>query len=363
MTDPPAVPPPPRPRPAHLPRRPLDLALQGGGAHGAYTWGVLDRLLEDERIEISGISGTSAGAMNAVALADGLMRGGRSGAREALQRFWHRIAMTSPFGALQAGPWAPMFDPVSPWLAPMQAHTDWLGRLYTPQQLNPLDLNPLRDILAAEIDFESVRRCDKTRLYIAATHVRSGRLHVFQQRDLTADKVLASACLPLIFRAIEIDGEAYWDGGYSGNPSLLPLLKDGGADDLLLVPTNPIRRESVPTTMREILDRVDEITFNASLLKEMRSIALLKQMIADEGDVGRRWRQPLFAYAAVLRVHRLDADADLSALGPASNLNTGWAFLQQLHDIGHRVADDWLQRNYKHLGRRSTIDLAREYLE
>jgi NTE family protein len=335
---------------------PIDLALQGGGSHGAYTWGVLDRLLDEERIEIAGVSGTSAGAMNAVVLAAGLMEGGRRGAQAALRRFWVRVAQASPFAALRGGPFGSLFDPQHPWMAPLQWYGDWVSRAYSPYQLNPLNLNPLRDILAETIDFDRVRACHKTRLYIAATHVRSGELRIFDQHELSADVVLASACLPLLFQAVEIEGEAYWDGGFAGNPSLLPLITDSPADDLLLVPINPSLRAEVPTQARDILDRINEVTFNASLLKELRSITLLKQMLERNPRPGDTPRDPLFERVAALRVHRLDGDAELAPLGAGSKLRTDLPFLEQLHAIGHRTADAWLQEHARDLGRRATFD-------
>jgi NTE family protein len=341
-------------------RRQIDLALQGGGSHGAFTWGVLDRLLEDERLEIAGISGTSAGAMNAVALAAGLMEGGRIGAREALRRFWTVVAAASPFNRLPAAPFEALYGADNPWLAPLQVYAQWLGQVYSPYQFNPLNLNPLRDILARQIDFERVRRCSKTRLFIAATQVRSGELRLFEQDELTADMVLASACLPLLFQAVEIDGEAYWDGGYAGNPSLLPLISETAADDLLLVPINPRERHAVPTTARDILDRVNEVTFNASLLKELRTVALLKQLTGGETPPAM---SPLFQRIDALRVHRIAADEALAAFGAQSKLDTRWSFLQQLHAIGRDAADRWLALNFKHLGQRSSVDLARECLD
>jgi len=336
--------------------RQIDLALQGGGSHGAYTWGVLDRLLDEEGIEIAGVSGTSAGAMNAVVLAAGLMDGGRRGAQAALRRFWVRVAQASPFGAVRGGPLGHLFDPKHPWMAPLQWYGDWLSRAYSPYQLNPLNLNPLRDILADAIDFDQVRACDKTRLFIAATHVRSGDLRIFDQHELSADVVLASACLPLLFQAVEINGEAYWDGGYAGNPSLLPLVTDTPADDLLLVPINPSLRAEVPTQARDILDRINEVTFNASLLKELRSIALLKQVLARTVHPGQAWPDPMLARVAALRVHRLDGDAELAPLGAGSKLRTDLPFLEQLHAIGWRTADAWLVAHAGDLGRRATFD-------
>jgi NTE family protein len=352
----------PRPRPPQ--RRQIDLALQGGGSHGAFTWGVLDRLLEDERLEIAGISGTSAGAMNAVALAAGLMEGGRVGARQALRRFWTAVAAASPFNRLPSGPfdalYGPLFGPGTPWLTPLQWYAAWAGQVVSPYQINPLNLNPLREILAEQIDFDRVRHCSKTRLFIAATQVRTGELRIFEQPELTEDMVLASACLPLLFQAMQIGGEPYWDGGYAGNPSLLPLIGGTPADDLLLVPINPRQRDAVPTTARDILDRVNEVTFNASLLKELRTVALLKQLTGGEAPAAL---SPLFQRIDALRVHRIAADEALAAFGAQSKLDTRWSFLQQLHAIGRAAADRWLARHFKDLGQRSSVDLARECLD
>ena len=232
----------------------IDLALQGGGSHGAFTWGVLDRLLDDASLEIAAISGTSAGAMNAVALAAGLMEGGREGAQRVLRRFWQRVAEASPFHHLENNPFNALLGSHTPWmqalLAPWQQAAQLAVSPYSPYQLNPLNLNPLRDILDQTVDFERVRACHRTQLFIAATHVATGELRVFRQDELTADMVLASACLPLLFQAVEIGGEAYWDGGYAGNPTLMPLISETDADDLLLVPINPSRRDAVRHTAR-----------------------------------------------------------------------------------------------------------------
>jgi len=365
------------------------LALQGGGAHGAFTWGVLDRLLEEHSLVLAGVSGTSAGAMNAVALASGLMEGGREGARATLRRLWERVGAMGrwpdggPPGVEAAGAVAlPPGWPPAPWLAPARAWaelwtspsqawargvqtwwSDAVGRTYSPYQLNPLNLNPLRDMLAQTIDFDGVRRCDKLQLFISATHVKSGRLRIFRQRELSADVVLASACLPLVFQAVEIDGEAYWDGGFAGNPSLLPLITESPADDLLLVQINPNQRESVPTTARDILDRMNEVTFNTSLLKELRSIALLKQLIEAEGRPGHHYREATFQRVEALRVHRIDGGGRLAELGASSKTDTRWSFLSRLHGMGREAAERWLHEHGSDLGRRSTIDLGREFLD
>jgi NTE family protein len=339
----------------------IDLALQGGGSHGAFTWGVLDRLLEDQRFEIAGVSGASAGAMNAVALAAGLMAGGREGARTALRRFWHRVADASPFSQLQDSPLGALFGPDNPWLkpwvAPLQQFGQYLGSQLSPYQLNPLNLNPLRDILADTIDFEAVRACDRTQLFIAATQVATGELRIFRQEEITADMVLASACLPLLFQAVEIGGEAYWDGGYAGNPALLPLIAETDADDLLLVQINPSRRDTLPTTAEGIMDRAGEVTFNASLLKELRTIGLIKEVLADAGRPDCAYRRPLFRRIDDMRLHRLDAGAELAPFTASSKTQTNRAFLQQLHDIGHQAADAWLAEHGQHLGHRATFIL------
>jgi NTE family protein len=370
-------------------RLPIDLALQGGGAHGAFTWGVLDRLLEERAIVLAGISGTSAGAMNAVALASGLMEGGRDGARAALRRLWERVGRMEPWHDGLLAPGSPSLagdvdgaGPFAPWAAPAQAWSQfwaapsvaWMrgmqvwwaeavGRTWSPYELNPLNLNPLRDLLARTVDFDAVRRCDKLHLFVSATHVRSGRLRIFRQRELSADVVLASACLPLLFRAVEIDGQAYWDGGYAGNPSLLPLITESPADDLLLVQINPQMREAVPRTARDILDRINEVTFNTSLLKELRSISLMKQLISAEGRPGHHYREPTFQRIEALRVHRIDGGERLAGLGASSMTNTRWHFLSHLHGLGRATTEQWLREHGGDLGRRSSVELGKELRE
>jgi NTE family protein len=346
-------------------RQRIDLALQGGGSHGAFTWGVLDRLLEEEWLEIAGVSGTSAGAMNAVALAAGLMEGGRIGAQAALRRFWERVADASPFAALDDNPIAAMFGPgnpwLQPWIAPWQQVAKALGSQFSPYQLNPLNLNPLREILEDTVNFDRVRACNRTQLFIAATHVATGELRVFDQDELTADMVLASACLPLLFQAVEIGGEAYWDGGYAGNPTLMPLISETDADDLLLVQINPSRRDDVPTQASDILDRANEVTFNASLLKELRTIALIKELLEDAGRPDSCYQRPLFRRIDDLRLHRLDADDELAQFGASSKLQTGRSFLLQLHTLGRRAAHEWLLAHGKDIGKRTTSELPATY--
>ncbi len=348
------------PRPASGPVREIDLALQGGGAHGAFTWGVLDRLLEDERIGLSGISGTSAGAMNAVALASGWAQGGRSAAREALRTFWSEVAAAArranPFDRGLFG--AFLGNPLAAWSG-LGQYYDLVGRIVSPYQFNPLNYNPLRDIVARVVDFDAVRACESPRLFVAATQVSTGRLRIFRNAELSLDALMASACLPTVFQAVEIDGEAYWDGGYMGNPSLFPLIVETPADDLLLVQINPSRRDTVPTDTASILDRVDEITFHGSLIKELRTVAMLQRLIRQEG---RACGDSLFARVATLYVHRLDGSEHLSKYGRASKADTDWSFLLELHDEGRAQADGWLRAHFDDLGRRSTVDLEAEYL-
>lgn len=351
--------------------RRIDLALQGGGAHGAFTWGVLDRLLEDERLEFDAISGASAGAMNAVVLAHGLAQAGRRGAREALRRFWSRVSHASGRGPVPGTAALPTFSPDAltllfgqGWLAvsPWHLMLDWIGRSFAPHQFNPLDINPLRDILATEVDFERLRAHRAVRVVVSATNVRTGQLREFDHHELTVDTVLASACLPLLFRAVEIDGEAYWDGGYLGNPSLLPLVAHSATHDLVLVQINPSLRESVPRQAHEIVDRLDEITFNGSLVKELRALALVRRLLREDGRMSPGVRAPLFEQIAALRLHRIEAGETLSRLGGRSRLDAGWALLSRLHRLGRQAADAWLETNFAHLGRRSTLPLA-PYLE
>jgi NTE family protein len=336
-------------------RRRIDLALQGGGAHGAFTWGVLDRLLEDERIEIAGVSGASAGAMNAVVLADGLMRGGRKTAREKLRRFWSRVSRAG------GNSFAALFSPAVLAQTPVGWYMDWVARSFSPYEWNPLDINPLRDILASEVDFDLVRRCGLMRIFVSATNVQTGRLREFRNHELSVDAVMASACLPTLFRAVEIDGESYWDGGYLGNPSLLPLVAESPSHDLVLVQINPDRRAEVPTRADDIVDRLNEITFNSSLVKELRSIALLQQLLREEGEPPAPGRAGLFGQIDALLTHRIAAEEALARLGSSTKSNTQWTFLTRLHRIGYRAASDWLDRSFTHVGRRSSFDL-RQFL-
>ncbi|MCG6658929.1 patatin-like phospholipase family protein [Halomonas campisalis] len=330
-------------------RKRIDLALQGGGSHGALTWGVLDRLLEEERLEIDGVSGTSAGAMNAVVLADGLHRGGRDAAREALHRFWKGVSDAARFSPIQRTPLDRLLGNDSLDHSPSYLFFESLTQLIPPAKLNPMGINPLRDLVSELVDFERVNACRKVKVFVTATNVRTGRATIFRQPELTADSVMASACLPFMFPAVEIDGEAYWDGGYSGNPALYPLVDDQGCRDLVVVQVNPLVRRSLPDSARDIINRVNEITFNSSLIKELRSIQLLQQLIDAEG-------LEMEAYRA-MRLHLIHAEHDVEQLSASSKMNAEWDFISRLHAQGRSWAEQWLEAHFDALGERSTFDL------
>jgi NTE family protein len=268
-------------------RKPINLALQGGGSHGALTWGVLDRLLEDGRLAITGISGTSAGAMNAVVLADGYRRGGAEAARAALARFWRAVSDAARLSPIRRSPWDRLRGSYSLDGSPAYLAFEGLSRMLSPYQLNPLGLNPLRDVVARQVDFANVNACPDVRVYVTATNVRTGQPRVFGPGEVTIDAVMASACLPQMHPAVEIDGEAYWDGGFTGNPALYPLVARHDAPDIVVVQINPIVRHALPRSAREIINRVNEISFNSSLVKELRTIALMQRVAAERGlDLG-----------------------------------------------------------------------------
>lgn len=304
--------------------KPLALALQGGGAHGAFTWGALEVLLDEPRVSIGALCGTSAGAMNAVVVAQGLVEGGPARARVLLEVFWSRVAGLSWGSGIDAGLRHHWLMLLSHWLSPYQ--------------LNPLNHNPLRDLLADIVDFEALRRPSAPRLYIAATEVRRGRVRVFDNATLSLDAVLASACLPQWFQAVEIDGEAYWDGGFTGNPVLYPLIEQGRGGDVLLVQLNPSVRDRVPRDPQAIASRVNEITFNAVLMSELRRLAV-------RGRAGTR-----------VRLHRIVSDELVTALSMASKLNPNAGWLDTLRSHGADAARNWLAGHADDIGRRASFD-------
>jgi NTE family protein len=325
----------------------VDFALQGGGSHGAFTWGVLDRLLEEPWIKVEAISGTSAGAMNAAVLVDGWSRGGADGARTALEAYWRRVSRAAAFSPLQrsllerlTGRWT--LDSSPGYLA-----MDFISRVFSPYDVNPMGFNPLRQVLTESIDFERLV-ASPIKLFITATNVHTGRGRIFRNSQITPEVLLASACLPTMFRAVEIEGEPYWDGGFAGNPTITPLVRESDAQDTILIQINPRERLHTPKTVGDILDRLNEISFNSPLMKELRMIALLRQA-ADPGQgEGARW--------ANMRTHRVMSDK-LAEFGASSKLNAEWEFLAMLKEEGRKSADDFLTSHGEDIGRKSTTDL------
>ena len=334
----------------------INLALQGGGALGAFTWGVLDHLLEDARLTIEGISGASAGAVNAIILADGLARGGPEEARKRLADFWRAASIGGNLPEVQRRAVDRLFSfwpiedtPVGLW---MQALTRYLS----PYDFNPLNINPLKDLVGRFVDFDAVRACKDLQLFVSATNVRTGELHVFRREEMTADMIVASACLPHLFRAVEIDGEPYWDGGYVGNPALYPLIGATQTENLLLVQINPVRRKQIPKTQGEILARINEITFNSSLLAEFRAIDFVTRMI-DQGKLPHGTGPGEYRR---INVHRITLDSTFRELTASSKLNSDFDFFQMLKKGGQAAAEKFLKEHFDDIGVRSTIDLAAE---
>jgi NTE family protein len=333
------------------PRKRINLALQGGGAHGAFTWGVLDHLLADGRLVIDGISGTSAGAINAVMVADGLARGGPDMARERLAGFWRAASLGGDLPTGQRLAVERLFKTSSSDESPMRIWMDAMTRFLSPYDLNPLNINPLKQLVERFVDFDAVQKGDLA-LYIAATNVFTGELRVFPREEITADAVMASACLPFLFHAVEIDGVPYWDGGYAGNPAVFPQFYDGVTEDVLIVQINPLTRQQTPRSNREIMTRVNEITFNAPLLAELRTIETLDALI----DSGRLAPGPHNNGLPRLRLHRIVLPHVGGGLDtPRSKLKTDYKFFQTLHKIGQRAARRFLDEHFDAVGERSTM--------
>ena len=330
----------------------IDLALQGGGSHGAFTWGVLDRLLEEDWLEIEAISGTSAGAMNAAVMADGFAAGGREGARAALTRFWRAVSDAAAFSPLKRGPLDVMFDRWTLDSSPAYVAMDILSRLFSPYDMPFGAKNPLEDILAAQIDFARLAQAP-IKLFITATNVRTGRGRVFRNAEITPHVLMASACLPQMFQAVEIDGDGYWDGGFGGNPTMTPLIKECVSDDTILIGINPVERPGIPRTARDILNRLNEVSFNAVLLKELEMMALLRRAAKIAIDVHK---EPAAAHWAEMRMHLINSDV-VTALGASSKLNAEWPFLTMLRDEGRRAAETFFSAKGTSLGVNSTLDI------
>jgi NTE family protein len=332
----------------------VNLALQGGGSHGAYTWGALDALAEDARIEISAISGASAGAMNAVVFASGMQEGGRDGAREKLEKFWLSVSTEGSLDRPQRryiNAWLAAWNGIVPAAKLTAEWTDAMSQFVSPYAFNPLNVNPLRAHLVAAVDFLRLRGGDGMKLFIAATNVKTGRGEVFRRDILTADHVMASACLPRLFQAVKIDGHAYWDGGYAGNPPLWPLFYETQCRDAIIVQINPIEREEIPITSEEIADREDEITFNASLLAELRAADFVGRLIQSGVLKSQNYR--------LERLHRIGGAGKLESFNAETKLDASWPFLKQLRDLGRADAKTWLEKNFDSIGVESTLDIDR----
>ena len=325
----------------------VDLALQGGGSHGAFTWGVLDRLLEEPWLRIDGISGTSAGAMNGAVLVAGFAAGGPEGAKAALDAFWKRVSHSARFSPLRRSPLDILLGRWTLDTSPFYLAFDLASRVFSPYDFGQQGANPLRDILAECVDFSQVAQAP-IRLFVTATNVRTGRGRVFRNAEITTEVLLASACLPTVFQAIEIEGEPYWDGGYTGNPTITPLVRECKSQDTLLVAVNPVERPGTPRSARDILDRLNEVSFNSALLKELRMIALLRKVVDPGTSEGAQW--------AHMRIH-LIASPLLATLGASSKLNAEWDFLCMLRDEGRRSADAFLSANAANIGKQSSVDL------
>jgi NTE family protein len=332
-------------RPQYL----MNLALQGGGAHGAFTWGVLDALLEDGRMDFEGVSGTSAGAMNAAVLAQGLMSGGRDGARAALEKFWSKVAGSLPFEVA-----VPSMDGQSVSLLPaLRLMLQW-AHYFSPHQLNPFDLNPLRDILLAQVDFERLRTQSPIKLFIAATNANSGKVRLFRTPEISADAILASACLPTMARPVEIEGEPYWDGGYAANPAVYPLFYECKSADILMVLLTPLKHKSTPHSAQEIKDRVLEVAFNSTFLREMRMFAHAREYARESFfQVGRFERR-----LAKVNFHVIDTQDQMHGLKTETKLAANLRFFEMLKNLGRARAKLWLQTHHGQIGKRSTVDLA-----
>lgn len=332
----------------------VNLALQGGGAHGAFTWGVLDRLLEEEDIEIDGISGTSAGAMNGAVLIDGYVEGGRQRAKDQLAEFWLEVsqlgaifnpAPSTPFqGYMPTGiglDWLVGFNPV-----------DMLSRTFSPYELNPLNINPLRVVLERVLHIKNLH--EPSKLFVAATNVETGQPRIFKCNEITIDVLLASACIPFVFQAVEIDGVPYWDGGYMGNPAIWPLIYNTSCTDMLLVQINPLMRAGTPRSAIDIINRLNEISFNSSLIAEMRAINFVKKLIHTGKLSSTEYHD--------VHMHMVSPPDHVHEMNASTKMNADWHFIQMLRDVGRQQMEDWLRAHKSSLGKRSTLDIEKHFL-
>jgi len=336
-------------------KRKINLALQGGGTHGAYTWGVLDRLLEDDRLIIEGVSGTSAGGMNAAIMVDGYIKNGRQGAKDALYTFWQNISNMAQHNPLHNPNLLGM--PKSCWnldSSPAYIFFDIITRIFSPYQINPFNINPLKDLIEDLIDFETLQSSNLINLFVTATSVSTGQPHIFHHKQITSDTLMASSCLPSMFQAIEINNDHYWDGGYAGNPSIWPLTYNSQTTDIVIVEINPVIRKEIPLKGSDIINRINEISFNASLIAEIKSIDFINNLIDENHLVTKKYRK--------LHIHLIESAEEMLELNASSKLNTSWDFLSYLHQLGRKSAQKWLDKNFDCLGNSSSADIHNTYL-
>jgi NTE family protein len=334
----------------------INLALQGGGAHGAFTWGVIEHLLTDERLEFEGISGTSAGAVNAVMLADGLLRGGRAEAQKRLGDFWRAVSNNGSLPAMQRAVIERLLSFIPLEGTPMQAWLEMLARYFSPYDFNPLNINPLKDLFERFVDFDALRAASNLQIFISATNVQTGRVRIFSRDKITAEVLMASCCLPLLFRAIELDGIPYWDGGYLANPVIFPFFGTTKTEDVLVVQINPLVRQATPTSANEIMNRINEITFNSSLLSEYRAIEFVARLI----DQGRLPRGTGRGQYRRVNVHRIVLDRYGTTFDAASKASTDYTLFETLRIAGKRAARRFLDEHFDDIGVKGTVDLAAE---
>ena len=332
----------------------VNLALQGGGAHGAFAWGVLDRLLEDGRVTFDAVSATSAGAMNATVLGYGLTIGGADGARAELEKFWKKISDEGAKGPLQPSWIDKALGNHSLDYSPIFTFMDVLSRVMSPYELNPLNVNPLRKVLESSVDFEVLRAGCPIKLFLSATNVRTGKVRMFENHEIGPDQVLASGCLPFMFQTVEIDGEGSWDGGYMGNPAIFPLIYGSTTNDVVIVHINPLTRDEIPKSAKDIMNRINEISFNSSLMREMRAIAFVSHLIEDGQLQDEKHRRML--------IHSIQDEAFMTSLGVTSKLNAEWSFMLKLRDVGRACASKWLDEHFADIGVRSSTDIRDVFL-
>ncbi len=334
----------------------INLALQGGGAHGALAWGILDKLLEDGRLSFDSISATSAGAMNAAVLAEGFITGGNEGAREALAKFWKMISEAGElYSPIKLSPWETLFD-VKIDQSTAYGFFDLMSKMYSPYQLNPLNMNPLREVLEKVIHVENIRASKKIKLFLSATNVKTGKIKIFENKDLSIDAIMASACIPSLFQAVNIKDDYFWDGGYMGNPAIFPLIYNSDYRDILIIHINPIYRDAVPESAADILNRMNEISFNSSLMREMRAIDFVSKML-DNGWIKEEFKNNIHRYY----MHAIRADIAMQTFSVASKLDVRWSFISRLFEEGRMQGAAWLKKNFHNLGKKTTIDMD-EYL-